>query len=66
MTGKVWTLQADESELEQYMERYVIANAAAAEGKYSLRIISEDKPHETAVPESPRLEDVYLYYFGEV
>lgn len=66
MTGKVWSLKADEAELEQYMERYVIANAAADEGKYCLRIISEDKPHEAAVPESPRLEDVYLYYFGEV
>ena len=47
------------------MERYVIANAAAEEGKYSLRIISDDKPHETAISESPRLEDVYLYYFGD-
>lgn len=65
MTGKVWSLQADEAEMEQYMEKYVIANAAAEEGKYSLRIISDDKPHETAISESPRLEDVYLYYFGE-
>lgn len=65
MTGKVWSLQIDEAEMEQYMERYVIANAAAEEGKYSLRIISDDKPHETAISESPRLEDVYLYYFGE-
>lgn len=65
MTGKVWSLQADEAELEQYMEQYVIANAAAYEGKYSLRIISDERPHEAAVPESPRLEDVYLYYFGE-
>lgn len=65
MTGKVWSLQVDEAEMEQYMERYVIANAAAEEGKYSLRIISDDKPHETAISESPRLEDVYLYYFGE-
>ncbi len=65
MTGKVWSLQVDESEMEQYMERYVIANAAAEEGNYSLRIISDNKPHETAISESPRLEDVYLYYFGE-
>lgn len=65
MMGKVWSLQVDESEMEQYMERYVIANAAAEEGKYSLRIISDDKPNKEAVPESPRLEDVYLYYFGE-
>lgn len=66
MTGKVWSLLADETELEQYMERFVIANAAAAEGKYCLRIVSDDKPQEHAVPESPRLEDVYLYYFGEI
>ncbi len=65
MTGKVWSLQVDESEMEQYMERYVIANAAAEEGNYSLRIISDNKPNETAISESPRLEDVYLYYFGE-
>lgn len=32
-------MQADAAELEQYMERYVIANAAVAEGKYCLRII---------------------------
>lgn len=65
MTGKVWSLLVDEAEMEQYMQRYVIANAAAEEGKYSLRIISDDKPQKEAVPESPRLEDVYLYYFGE-
>ncbi len=65
MTGKVWSLKVDEAEMEQYMARYVIANAAAEEGKYSLRIISDEKPQKEAVPESPRLEDVYLYYFGE-
>ena len=66
MTGKVWSLLVDENEMEEYMNRYVIANAAASEGKYSLRIISDDKPKEDAVSESPRLEDVYLYYFGEL
>ena len=65
MTNKVWSLKVNEAEMEQYMERYVIANAAAEEGKYSLRIISDEKPQKEAVPESPRLEDVYLYYFGE-
>lgn len=65
MTGKVWSLKVDEAEMEQYMERYVIANAAAEKGKYSLRIISDEKPQKEAVAESPRLEDVYLYHFGE-
>ena len=64
--GKVWRVQADASELEQYMEQYVIANAAAADGTYCLRIVSDKKPHPSALPEQPRLEDVYLYYFGEI
>lgn len=66
MNGKVWSIIAKEDEIENYMDKYVIANAATYEGDYSLRIISDEKPHEKAVPELPRLEDVYLYYFGEV
>lgn len=66
LTGKVWSLLTDENELEQYMQKYVIANAAVTDGKYCLRIVSDEKPDETAISESPRLEDVYLYYFGEV
>lgn len=65
VAGKVWSVQADEEELEQYMARYVIANAAVSGGTYALRIISGQKPHEKAISEQPRLEDVYLYYFGE-
>ena len=65
MDGKVWSLQAEENELQQYMDKYVIANAAAVDGKYCLRVISDEKPHKNANSEAPRLEDVYLYYFGE-
>ena len=65
VAGKVWRVQAAESELDQYMAQYVIANAALSGGTYTLRIISDEMPHENAVSEQPRLEDVYLYYFGE-
>ncbi len=65
LAGKVWLVQADETELGQYTARFIIANAAAADGKYALRIVSDEKPHPSAVPGQPRLEDVYLYYFGE-
>ena len=65
VAGKVWRVQAAESELDQYMAQYVIANAAVSGGTYTLRIISDEMPHENAVSEQPRLEDVYLYYFGE-
>ncbi len=65
VAGKVWRVQAAESELDQYMAQYVIANAALSGGTYTLRTISDEMPHEKAVAEQPRLEDVYLYNFGE-
>ena len=30
-----------------------------------MRIVSDTRPLETAVPADPDLEDVYLYYFRE-
>lgn len=65
IAGKVWSVQVQEAELEQYMARYVIASAVVSDGAYALRIISDKQPHENARPEQPRLEDVYLSYFGE-
>ena len=65
LAGKVWSIRADEAELRRFAERFVIANAAAENGSFRLRIVSEEKPREDALPEPPRLEDVYLYYFGD-
>ena len=65
IAGKVWSMKVQEAELEQYMARYVIASATISDGAYALRIISDKQPHENARPEQPRLEDVYLSYFGE-
>ena len=65
LEGKVWKLHADEAEIQEYSKKFNIANAAAADGKYELRIVSAEKPHPSARPEQPRLEDVYLYYFGD-
>ena len=65
VAGKVWRVQIPEAEAEQYMAQCVIASAAVVEHNYALRIISDRKPHPDAQPESPRLEDVYLYYFGQ-
>ena len=65
LAGKVWRVRAERSELEQYMQRFIIANAAASDGTFDLRILAEEKPQASAVPETPRLEDVYLWHFGD-
>ena len=64
--GKVWLVEAEKDALADYTARYVIANAAVSDGKYALRIVSDEKPHADAIAAQPRLEDVYLYWFGEV
>ena len=39
LNGKVWSMSVQESELQAYTDRYVIANAAVVDGAYSLRVI---------------------------
>ena len=65
LKGKVWSVNVNESELEYFRDQYIIASAVASDDSYVLRVISDKIPSEKAIPELPRLEDVYLYYFGE-
>lgn len=67
IAGKVWDVVADNDEtVQQYMERYSISNVVRHEDGYHLRIISDIRPADHAALQTPALEDVYLYYFGEV
>lgn len=46
-------------------KRYKVSNMKSENHGVDLRIISTEKPCETAVCVRPSLEDVFLYYFGE-
>ena len=65
-TGKVWTIILNLKEAEIAKEKHNIASLRHIDGSVELRIISENCPHEKAVPTEPNIEDAYLYYFGEV
>lgn len=60
--GKVWNVKAGISEAERYMKKYKISNIFSTKDMYELRIVSDEKPTETAEEIFPTLEDVFLYY----
>lgn len=63
--GKVWDVVIPENNIQNYMQHQLISNIVRREDGYHLRIISNEKVSDGAVPAVPTLEDVYLYYFGE-
>lgn len=65
MPEKVWNCFAPQQAVSSITKRYKVSNIKSDNHGVDLRIISAEKPCETAVCVSPSLEDVFLYYFGE-
>ncbi len=63
--GKVWELEVSAEEAKKWQTKSTVANLRHEDGQVVLRIISDDKPSERAVPCEATLEDLYLYYFHE-
>ncbi len=65
MPEKVWQCPVPQQEVSSITKRYKVSNIKTDRHSVDLRVISAEKPCETAVCVSPSLEDVFLYYFGE-
>lgn len=63
--GKVWECLVKPEEAEAYQANYSVSNLRNTEKGVRLRMVSDARPVEGAVPVDPDLEDVYLYYFRE-
>lgn len=61
--GKVWELEVSSAEAKEWQTKSTVANLRHEGGQVVLRIISDDKPDDGAVPCEATLEDLYLYYF---
>lgn len=64
--GKVWVSRCSGDDITGLMSEYRISNIIAEENDFSVRVISDTKPFENAVAAAPSLDDVCLYYFGEM
>lgn len=65
LDGKIWALELDEPDVPTELVHHTISNMARENDGIRLRIISEEKPHENAVPVFANLEEVFLYHCGE-
>ncbi|WP_234117842.1 ABC transporter ATP-binding protein [Clostridium hydrogenum] len=66
INNKVWTCLIDLKKADELRSTYILSNEKNCNGKIELRIISEEKPLASAINVSPSLEDLFIYYFGEV
>lgn len=64
--GKVWKVITDENDLKAIEERFTVGNIFRNGNKIETRIISENRPDDSAEAEIPTMEDVFLYYFDEL
>ncbi len=62
--GKVWELTVPREQARLWQEDFTVANYRHEGDNVVLRIISDEKPSDGAVPCEPILDDAYLYYFG--
>lgn len=63
--GKVWECRVPNEKAGALIENCNVCNLRAEGEETMLRIISDEKPMETAQEVTPNLEDLYLYYFAD-
>lgn len=63
--GSVWRVKTAEDEVMDLQNAYMVTNILKDDDGVSVRILSDTKPTEDAIPVSPTLDDYYLHIFGE-
>ena len=59
--GKVWQFYVSAQEFEAVRRRFLIVHHMREKDEIRVRCISAEKPHASAVPARPTLEDAYLW-----
>lgn len=65
MRDKVYVLRCETEALPELQRRYTVSSIQRVEELNEIRIVG-DVPPENAVSVAPRLEDVYMYHYGNV
>ncbi len=63
--GSVWRVKTTEDNVQRYQNEYRVTNILKDDDGVSVRILSDKKPTDNAIPVSPTLDDYYLHIFGE-
>jgi ABC-2 type transport system ATP-binding protein len=65
LTGKVWEVVVESSELAALRNRVLVSNTAHRSDGVHARVVCEEKPAASARPLEPSLEDAYLFALSE-
>ncbi|MGV2886839.1 ABC transporter ATP-binding protein [Paenibacillus taichungensis] len=65
LEGKVWKANLTEQQLAELTSHFKVSGLSYQSNGIVARILSKEQPVPQAVPETPRLEDVYMHYFDE-
>lgn len=61
LEGKIWMRIIERSDLDEFSQQYnIISSNFNPDNTLNIRVLSDEKPHETFVPAKPQLEDVYF------
>lgn len=61
LSGKIWMRIIEREEVESFNANYrVLSSNFNPDNTLNIRVYAEEQPHETFVPASPSLEDVYF------
>lgn len=63
--GSVWRVKTAEDKVMDLQNAYMVTNILKDDDGVSVRILSDTKPTDNAIPVSPTLDDYYLHIFGE-
>lgn len=64
MKNHVWTVTLQEQKALSLMDTFIISNVHQQGTSIELRIVATQKPHPDAINVPPKLEDIYVYHFG--
>lgn len=64
MEEKVWHCTVPKTQVDSYMQQYLVGNIRTTELGAELRIIAKEQPTPFAVETEKNLEDAFLLYFG--
>ena len=63
--GKVWEVVVPSAELPALRQQYLTSSTMHRSDGVHLRIVAEETPGTSAVPQPPTLEDAYLYWVSD-
>lgn len=64
LNGQVWLVTVPAADEAALTKQYTCSNVMHTDGKSVIRLLSKSAPRPDAVPTTPNMEDMYLYYFG--